>query len=158
MGFFVGAAVLFLTLSLHPTSRAQQLSPNAPPDKPAGVTSPEQVQKFEQAIAPYVKKAKDTLPRAKKRYLKGLNKGETFFVTTRIYEGQKFEQVFIRVTSWEGETIHGLLASDVALLTAHRKGEEVVCKQGDLIDWTISKPDGTEDGNSVGKFLDSYKP
>lgn len=26
-----------------------------------------------------------------------------------------------------------------------------------LIDWTISKPDGTEEGNYIGKFLDDYQ-
>ena len=28
----------------------------------------------------------------------------------------------------------------------------------EVLDWTVSKPDGTEDGNFVGKFLDTYKP
>ena len=31
-------------------------------------------------------------------------------------------------------------------------------KESDVLDWTISKPDGTEEGNFVGKFLDTYKP
>ena len=90
--------------------------------------------------------------------MKGLHHGEVFFVTTRIQENGKFEQVFVRVTSWEGDTIHGVLASDMQLLTTHKKGEIVDCKENELIDWTISKPDGTEEGNFVGKFLDTYKP
>ena len=28
----------------------------------------------------------------------------------------------------------------------------------EVLDWTISKPDGTEEGNFVGKFLDTYRP
>jgi uncharacterized protein YegJ (DUF2314 family) len=137
---------------------AQELAPNAPPDKPAGVTGPEQVTRFEEAIAPYVKKAQKTLPGAKKKYLKGLPKGDVFFVTTRIYENGKFEQVFVKVTAWEGDMLRGLLASDMSLLKSHKKGEIVTCKETDVLDWTISKPDGTEEGNFVGKFLDSYKP
>jgi hypothetical protein len=79
-------------------------------------------------------------------------------VTTRIYDPDgKFEQVFVSVTSWEGETIKGILSSDTLIL--HRKrGEAVACKERDVLDWTISKADGSEEGNFVGKFLDSYKP
>jgi hypothetical protein len=28
----------------------------------------------------------------------------------------------------------------------------------DLLDWLITRPDGTEEGNVVGKFLDTYRP
>ena len=155
----VPAAILALSIaaSLPPPLWSQELAPNAPADKPAGISS-EQAKKFEDAIAPYVKKAKETLPKAKKKYMKGLHHGEVFFVTTRIQENGKFEQVFVRVTSWEGDTIHGVLASDMQLLTTHKKGEIVDCKENELIDWTISKPDGTEEGNFVGTFLDTYKP
>jgi len=153
----VGIVALSFLMSLHLSSQAQELSPNAPPDKP-GSANGEQVQKFEEAIAPFVKKAKETLPRAKKKYRRGLRAGEILFVTTRIHEGEKFEQAFVKVTSWEGDTIRGLLASDMELLTNHKKDEHITCKENDVIDWTISKPDGTEEGNFVGKFLDSYKP
>ena len=154
-------AVTVLTLSILVSCAAsllaQDLAPNAPPDKPAGMTS-EQAKRFEEAIAPYVKQAKETLPQAKKKYLKGLQKKEVFFVTTRIHEGGRFEQVFVKVTSWEDDTIRGILASNMELLTSHKKGEIVNCKESEILDWTISKPNGTEEGNFVGKFLDSYKP
>ncbi len=89
----------------------------APADKPVEAKSDKQVKSFEEAIAPYLKKAKETLPDAKKRYLKGLPKGEHFFVTTRLYAPDgKFEQVFVKVTSRKKEEIKGLLASDVALI------------------------------------------
>jgi len=53
---------------------------------------------------PYVKKARETLPEAKKRYLSGLPKGEHFFVTTRLRGPDgKYEQVFVKVTSWRKE-------------------------------------------------------
>jgi hypothetical protein len=31
-------------------------------------------------------------------------------------------------------------------------------QEKDVYDWTISRPDGSEDGNYVGKFLDTYHP
>jgi hypothetical protein len=39
----------------------------APKDKPVGVKSNDGLKKFEEAIAPYVKQARETLPEAKKR-------------------------------------------------------------------------------------------
>ena len=136
----------------------QELSPNAPPDKVLGVSNDEELQRFEQASAPYVKQARATLPESKQKFLKGLTKGEIFFVTIRLYGPDlNFEQVFVRVTSWKGQTIRGRLASDTPKI--HRKkGEPVVCNEQDVLDWTISKPDGSEEGNFVGKFLDTYKP
>jgi len=131
---------------------------NAPPDKPVAANA-EQVKKFEDAIAPYVKKARETLPEAKKKYLAGLPKDQTFFVTVKLYdEAKKYEQVFVRVTSWKGETIQGMLASDITLIHNHSKGEKLTCSESDVLDWTISKPDGSEEGNFVGKFLDTYQP
>lgn len=136
----------------------QPLSPQAPVDKPVSIGNAEQTRKFEAAIAPYVKQAKATLPQAKTRFLAGLPKGDHFLVTIRMYDaGGQFEQVFVGVTSWEGQTIHGILASDTPII--HRRPSEVVtCKEQDVLDWTISQADGTEEGNFVGKFLDTYKP
>jgi uncharacterized protein YegJ (DUF2314 family) len=155
---FVPVFALAFAVLVAASARPQELSPTAPADKPAGATGSEQIRKFEEAIKPYVKQARQTLPRAKKKYLKGLGKGEILFVTSRLYGNGRYEQVFVRVTSWEGETIRGLLASDVSVVPNHKRGEDVTCKESEVLDWTISKPDGSEEGNFVGKFLDSYKP
>ncbi len=135
-----------------------ELSSNAPKDKPVG-TNAEQLRRFEEAIAPYVAKARETLPEAKQRFLKRLPPKHTFFITTRLYdETGRFEQVFVKVDSWRDEEIHGRLASELSLVKGHKIGEKVGLKERDLYDWTISKPDGTEEGNFVGKFLDTYQP
>ena len=138
-----------------PSALAQN---NSPQDKPVA-SSAEQLKKFEDAIAPYVKKARETLPEAKKKYLAGLPKNQIFYVTIRLYDpSKKYEQVFIRVGSWKGETIRGILKSDLALIHNHLKGEKLICLESEVLDWTISKPDGTEEGNFIGKFLDTYRP
>lgn len=131
---------------------------NSPQDKPV-VSNAERLKKFEDALAPYVKKARETLPEAKKKYLAGLPKDQTFYVTIKLYDpSKKYEQVFVRVTSWKGETIQGILSSDLSLIHNHSKGEKLTCNESEILDWTISKPDGTEEGNFVGKFLDTYQP
>jgi uncharacterized protein YegJ (DUF2314 family) len=149
------ALALLISVSASAPVPAQS---NAPPDKPVA-SSPEQLKKLEDAMAPYVKQAQETLPGAKKEYLAGLPDGQVFYVTIRLYDPSKrFEQVFLKVTSWKGETIQGILESQVTLIHNYSLGEKLTCKESEVVDWTISKPDGTEEGNFVGKFLDTYQP
>ena len=35
-------------------------------------------------------------------------------------------------------------------------GDSYQFSESDLLDWLITHPDGSEEGNFVGKFLDSY--
>lgn len=157
-------ALLLLVMALHGAARAQQpnreiyVAPNAPADKPVQA-SEEQVKKFEEAIKPYVEKARKSYPEAKARYLKGLPPKHTFFVTTRLYDKQgRFEQVFIAVREIKDGQIKGVIASDIQLVDGYSRGESYSFKESELLDWTISKPDGTEEGNFVGNFLDTYRP
>ncbi len=39
-----------------------------------------------------------------------------------------------------------------------RRQQEYSFNEDELLDWLISKPDGSEEGNVVGKFLDTYGP
>jgi uncharacterized protein YegJ (DUF2314 family) len=148
---------LFLLTSL-PSLAPVAAQNKSPQDKPVAANT-EQVKKLEDAIAPYVKKARESLPEAKKKYLAGLPKDYVFFVTIKLYDpSKKYEQVFVRVTSWKGESVQGILASDVSIVQNHSKGEKLTCSESEIMDWTISKPDGSEEGNFVGKFLDTYHP
>jgi uncharacterized protein YegJ (DUF2314 family) len=149
------ALFLFAFVSSLALLVAQNKSPQ---DKPVAANA-EQVKKFEDAIAPYVKKARETLPEAKKKYLAGLPKNYIFSVTIKLYDSsKKYEQVFVRVTSWKGGTVQGILDSDLSIIHNHSKGEKLTCQESEILDWTISKPDGSEEGNLVGKFLYTYQP
>ena len=148
---------LFL-LSFVPSLAPVAAQNKSPQDKPVA-SNAEQLKKFEDAIAPYVKKARETLPEAKKKYLAGLPQNHIFYVTINLYDpSKKYEQVFVRVTSWKGEIIQGILDSDLSIINNHTKGEKLICHEPEILDWTISKPDGSEEGNFVGKFLDTYQP
>ncbi|MBC7922337.1 MAG: DUF2314 domain-containing protein [Ferruginibacter sp.] len=134
-----------------------QLSPDAPPDKPFDVTD-KQMEEYEKAIAPYVAQARRTLPEAKRKYTSGLGLGQTFFLTIRIYDPDKnFEQVFVRITEWKGKTIAGVIASELNVVTSYRAGEKIKFKKAEVLDWLIAHPDGSEEGNFVGNFLDTYR-
>ena len=149
-----GSAVT--ALSQQPTPEIY-IAPNAPKDKPVNAEG-SQVEQMEAAIKPYIAKAKATYPQAKVRFLSGLPPRHTFFVTTRLYDSSKrFEQVFIAVSEIKDGRISGIIASEIRLVSGYRGGDAYSFPESDLIDWTISKPDGTEEGNFVGNFLDSYQ-
>ena len=159
--FISTAAIVLLaaaTTFAQQTDKDIKLAPNVPVDKPVHVGA-EQKQSIEEAIKPYVEKARKTYPDAKARYLKGLPPKNIFFITTRLHDKEgRFEQVFIAVKEIKDGVIKGVIASDVDLLTKYKQGDDYSFPESDLIDWTISKPDGTEEGNFVGKFLDNYQP
>lgn len=154
---FALALIFSAGASARQAGQDAQLSPNAPKDKPGKVAADE-LRRFEEAIRPHVEQARKTYPEAKQRFLKGLPRGHIFFVTTRLYDAQRrFEQVFVAVTEIKEGKIRGTLASDVRLVSVYRHGDDYTFPESELYDWTISKPDGTEDGNFVGKFLDTYE-
>jgi hypothetical protein len=150
----LAAAILF---ALAVTSAQAQLPPNAPKDQPHALTS-QQITENERAVAPYIQKARSTYSGARTRYLAGLPRGEHFFVVTRLVDNNgHWEQVFVRVTKIDGAAITGIISSDIRLVSGFKAGQAYSFMEPALIDWLITKPDGSEEGNVVGKFLDTQK-
>lgn len=159
MGTRTPVLLLMFSLFLVPQILAQdpELSPDAPKDKPFFLQEP-QWEEFLAAIEPYSQKAKETYPEARSRYLDGLPIGEVFFVTTRLVDPEgRMEQVFIRVTAIREGVIEGVIASDARFVEGYEYGEIYSFPETELVDWLIAKPDGSEEGNFVGKFLDEYQ-
>ncbi len=134
-----------------------RLASNAPRDRPVGAAA-DSVDQLEQWTAPLVRQARETYPDAKRRFLAGLPPREVFFVTVRLRdETGRFEQVFVHVEHIVGDVIAGSLASDISLVRRYKRGDHFELKEAELVDWTISKPDGSEEGNLVGKYLDKLQ-
>ena len=134
-------------------SQSGRLSPNAPKDQSFRIDDPGG---FDAAITPYVAKARETYPAARDRFLKGLPRGHTFFVVTRIYDSEaRWEQVYIRVQTIRDGLITGVISTQLKLVKGYEPGRLYSLKEAALVDWVIARPDGTEEGNVVGKFLDS---
>lgn len=152
------AALIFFSI-IVPTVFAQSpLAPNAPKDKPVEAIA-DQFAAFERAIAPYVAKARATYPDVKKRYLAGLPPKHIFFLTTRLHDkAGTIEQVFIEVRSITDGKVTGIIASDINDVVGFKRGDPYTFPEREMLDWLIAKPDGTEEGNRVGIFLDTYKP
>jgi hypothetical protein len=150
-------AMFCLTLSVAGSAVAQ-LSPNAPQDRPF-TGDQAHTESMHRAIAPYIAQGRATYPQAKARYLAGLPAGESFYVWTTLREPPDLEEaVFIRVNSINGGIVTGSLSSDIDLLQGYHQGQILRISENDVQDWLISHPDGTEEGNAVGKFLDNYHP
>lgn len=138
-------------------AQSSKPSPTPPPDRPIEVTA-EEIKQFEETLKPYIEKARQTYLDAKKRYLAGLPQGQWFSVTTKIYDEQgRFESVFIAVREIKDGVVKGVIASEMNLITKYKLGEAYSFAEKDLLDWTISHPDGTEEGNFVGKYIESLQ-
>jgi len=146
--------VLFGTMAACCLAADPLLAPNAPKDQPFQQESTSQV---DRAIAPYVAQARASYPQAKQRFLEGLPKGQHFFLTTRLKDRKdNVEQVFVAVQSIHDGQVRGKIWSDVMRAEGFRHGDAYSFPESDMIDWLITKPDGSEEGNFVGKFLDTY--
>ena len=135
-------------------SRAEK---NAPVDRPFKANA-QQLEQYEKAIAPYVAKARSTYPAAKARFIAGLPPGYSFAVRVRLTDrtGQR-EDSFLTVKKINGDKITGVLGA-VDLLRSYKRGQTITVNENQIDNWLILRPDGTEEGNYVGKFLDHYRP
>jgi hypothetical protein len=131
-----------------------------PPDVPLKSEGQEAIDAFNKAVKPYIAKGRASYPGAKKRFLAGLRKGEKFEVMYRLTEANppRTESVFVYVDSIKDGVIHGRIASELQVITSHRQWDKISFPESDILDWTIEHADGTEEGNAVGKFIDTYKP
>jgi hypothetical protein len=128
------------------------LADNAPADQPvSGRQTPAQEAEIARLSAEAMKK----WPDAKKRFLKGLPPGEHMFVTTTLTSPGKTESVFVAVTKIDKGQVSGTIASDILNVTGYKAGDAYKLAETAITDWMIAKPDGSEEGNLVGKYLDT---
>ena len=149
--------VILLLVGSAVAAQSPYVAANAPQDKPAHLKDNE-VSDFDVAMRPYVEQARASYPTAKGKFEAGLPVGQSFFVTTRIYETPtKFEQVFVAVERIESGVVSGKVWSDIRLINGYKWGSPYSFPESEVLDWLITQPDGSEEGNFVGKFLDTYQ-
>ena len=126
------------------------------PDKPVKAAY-DAVMKAE---APYIAKGRASYPTAKKRFLAGLTQGYRFEVRKRLADpgGAVYEEVFIEVDAIKHGRVYGRIGSELGAVKSYHQWQSISFPESDVLDWTIVHPDGREEGNYVGKFLDTYKP
>jgi hypothetical protein len=134
------------------------LAPNAPKDQPVSVSTDTAQARLMALMEPYAQRARASYPDARGRYLAGLPPRHTFFVTTRLYDADgRMEQVFVVVDRIADGRITGRIWNDINTVRGFARGQTVTFGEAELVDWLIARPDGTEEGNFVGKFIDDYQ-
>jgi len=155
----LAAALIAFSPALAVAQLAPQLAPNAPMDSPVQTTQKCAWLAMDRAMQPYIAQARASWPDARRRYLAGLPPRHTFFVTVLLVDDQdRREQVFIAVDGIKDGEISGKIWNRIEVVHGFRLGDRYSLPETELRDWMIAKPDGTEEGNFVGKFLDGYEP
>lgn len=135
------------------------VAPNARKDQPLTAFTGSEAMRMFFAMEPYIEHARSSWPDAKRRFTAGLPRNHTFFVTTRLRDANgRIEQIFVAVDSVVAKRIYGRIWSRILVVEGYRLQQPYDFAEDDLIDWMIARPDGTEEGNVVGRFLDSYRP
>lgn len=152
--------ISFLLISVITASAQTRDYPKTPKDKPVRASDPQQVTDVDRAIAPYVAKARKTYPAAKKRFLSGLPPKYLFSLTTKLWDRShtKFEVVFVVAKQIKNGTVTGHLATHTKQPVGYDFGDQISFPESQVMDWTIVHPDGSEEGNIVGKFMDTHQP
>jgi uncharacterized protein DUF2314 len=153
--------ILIVTL-LAPASislaAAPHVAPNAPKDAPEEARGKAEIDAFLAALKPAMDMAKKTYPEARERFLRGLPARHSFFVVTRLpVAPDGVEQVFVAVDRIDGDRIFGRIWSDILQAKSYKRGDRYSMSESQVIDWLITRPDGTEEGNYVGKAIDKIQ-
>jgi len=129
-----------------------------PPDVPIALSTQRQLAAYDKMIAPYIAKARATYPGAKKRFLAGLPPGHRFSVRIPLVDRDgKSEDSFIGVETIKGGNITGVINTHLLLVTGYKTGQRMTFPESRIDNWLILRPDGTEEGNAVGKFMDTHR-
>lgn len=158
-GGLVAGLIALAPIAGYTQQTDPQLSPAAPRDRPVLTAQRCVWNAMDLAMQPYIAQARASWPQAKKRYLAGLPARQSFFVTALLADDDdRREQVFIAVDAIRDGNISGKIWNRVEVVHGFRLGDRYTFPESELRDWLITMPDGKEEGNVVGKFLDRYEP
>lgn len=126
----------------------------AVPAAPTGIR--EKMARADSALAEPMQQARRTLSQARKRYVAGLPGGTQCLVMVRILASDtSFRQVQARVIGWHNGAVQALISP--ALTAALTDLRPVSFPEAAVLDWTFLAANGREEGNFVGKYLDTAR-
>jgi hypothetical protein len=113
----------------------------------------------DQALSPFVEMGRASYPEARERFFCGLPEGYRFYVRTEQFDFRgRSKSVFVLVDSIDDGVIRGVIANNVSLAPNQARGDAIALPEQELTDWAIVAPDGSAEGNFVGRFLVNYWP
>ena len=65
--------------------------------------------------------------------------------------------MFVRVKEWSGTTVKGIISNDLNMVRSYQPGQLITFPESAVLDWTVTSPDGGEEGNFVGKLMDAQQ-
>ena len=123
---------------------------------PAGVRPA--LARNETALADPVREALRTLPQAKKKFLAGLPEGDQFLLSVRVVATDtSFRQASARVLGWRGNTVQALLLPAATDSAMPAEPTPVSFPETAVVDWTLLRASGREEGNYVGRYTDTAR-
>jgi hypothetical protein len=158
-GAVIGVLIMAL---LSPASislaAGSHVAPNAPKDTPEEARGKAEIDALLAALKPAMDMARRTYPEARERFLRGLPPRHSFFVVTRLSGPRDdVDQVFVAVDRIDGDRIIGRIWSDIVHAKDYKRGDRYSMSESQIVDWLITRPDGTEEGNYVGKAIDKIQ-
>lgn len=148
---------LFAIAASSPGARAAdpQVAPNAPVDCAASFEHAGDLHAVIERLSP---EAMKMWPAIRARYLAGLEPGHSLFVTILLEEqGGNSEYVFVAVDGIEADKVRGRIWSDIVAVHGFHRGSSIELTEDAISDWLISNPDGSEEGNLIGKAVDEME-
>ncbi|WP_426059415.1 hypothetical protein [Hymenobacter sp. B1770] len=112
----------------------------------------------EAAFADPIREAQRTLPQAKKRFQAGLPHGDQFLLAVRVMATDtSFRQASARVLGWHGNKVQALLLPEAANSASPTEPVPVSFPETAVVDWTLRRASGREEGNYVGRYIDTAR-
>jgi uncharacterized protein YegJ (DUF2314 family) len=104
-------------------------------------------------------KARAQLPALAKRFREGLTPGEYLMLKAPFKtSGGGTEWMWVEVRSWPTSgSISGLLRNDPQDVPGLRAGQGVEIKEAQVFDYLLTKPDGSQEGNSTGAVIQAMQ-
>jgi hypothetical protein len=148
--------VVAVVLAGSATNKARPSVPDHPiEDHPVRLEG-DALDEGERAMVALIRESQAELPHIRKRFEAGLREGEFLYLTVRLFHpDQSFEQAFVRVTEWTDQDVTGVMASELIGFTEPKRGDVLKFLESTAIDWTVTGPGGTEEGNRLGHYLES---
>ncbi len=112
----------------------------------------------ETAFAAPIREAQRTLPQAKKRFQAGLPQGDQLLVMVRVMASDtSFRPASARVLGWRGNMVQALLLPEEANTASPAEPLPVSFPEAAVVDWTLLRAGGREEGNYVGRYRDTAR-
>lgn len=153
----INCFILISGLSLASSlNAADQQKKAAQPDKSGVYAKETEIQPLYDSLKKPIEKARRTYPRAKKSFLDGLPPGQNFFVVTRLKDKNGVEeQVFISVSEIKNGKVHGYIYNNIENVSGYEFRQAYTFPEAEIYDWVITKENGRQTGNYIGKHLES---